>query len=260
MDDLRGAGIVVTRPAERGQSLCRRIAAEGGHALAFPTIEIQRLDPPTVDVSPQPVDWLVFTSVAAVAHGLDRLDDYRDDGTRIAAIGGATATALAEAGCSDIVSPAQRQESEGLLELDDFRHIREQRVLLVKGTGGRDLLREQLDERGAEVGIAEVYRRVRPEASSQSLLEWWRIGRLDAIVVSSRAGLENLVAMLDSEGRQYLAATTLVAPTARMIKLAGELGITVEPVIAAGASDEAFMQALRSWWRSIQERRQQDSE
>lgn len=260
MDSLRGAGIVVTRPAERGQELCRRIAAEGGRSMAFPTLQIEPLDPPAVTLAAQPVDWMVFTSVAAVEQGLDRLQAHRGKDTRMAAIGDATAAALEQAGCANIVQPTLRQESEGLLELEEFRVVRGLRILLVKGIGGRELLRETLVQRGADVGIAEVYRRVRPDTSSNALLEWWRNDTLDAIVVSSRAGLENLVAMLDAEGRRYLSRTTLVAPTARMIKLAGELGITVEPVIAAGASDEAVMQALRSWWRSIQEQRQQDSE
>ncbi|MDX1442646.1 MAG: uroporphyrinogen-III synthase [Gammaproteobacteria bacterium] len=260
MDGLRNAGIVVTRPSERGQSLCRLVASEGGRALSFPTLEIRPLDEARVSLPAGPVDWLIFTSVNAVTYGMDVLRDYRGDATRIAAVGDATAAALDEEGWNTDLLPRERQESEGLLESEALQSIAGKRILIVKGEGGRELLRDSLAERGAEVGVAAVYRREKPDSEIQPLLDWWRKDGLDAIVVSSRAGLENLHALLDEEGRKYLASTTLVAPTVRMIKLIRELGITAEPVIASGASDVATMTALLDWWRETQDRRQQDSE
>lgn len=255
MDELEGAGIIVTRPAARGQQLCRRIAAAGGRALSFPTIAIEALESVEIEPPPAAVDWLIFTSVAAVEYGLSRIEPWRGPDTHMAAIGEATTRALQARGIEQVVHPAHRHESEGLLDLPEFRQVRGHEILLVKGRGGRELLRETLAARGASVRQAEVYARRKPERSAAELLNWWRAGQLDAIVVSSRAGLENLHAMLDDEGRRFLAETTLVAPTARMIKLVRQFGIAPEPVISAGASDDAVMDALCDWWQSRQARR-----
>lgn len=255
MDELEGAGIVVTRPADRGQQLCRSIAARGGRALAFPTITIDALAPAEIDPPQGDADWLIFTSVPAVEYGLAQVEHWLGPASRIAAIGTATAEALQAAGIEPVIQPSHRQETEGLLELPEFNDIHDQEVLLVKGRGGRELLRDTLADRGASVRQATVYARRIPEQSSRELLDWWRAGRLDAIVVSSRAGLENLHAMLDDEGRRFLSETTLVAPTARMIKLVRQLGIVPEPVISKGASDDAVIDALCDWWQSRQARR-----
>ena len=49
--------------------------------------------------------------------------------------------------------------SESLLDLPGFADLAGRGVLLVKGSGGRELLREALAARGAEVLDVAVYRR-----------------------------------------------------------------------------------------------------
>jgi uroporphyrinogen-III synthase len=258
---LAGAGIVVTRPAGRGESLCRRIEAAGGRAVSFPCIDIQPLATPVVDIpagfaGQETADWLVFTSVAAVEHGIAAASRYRGDETRIAAIGTATHDALLAAGFESVTAPIEHQDSEGLLELPEFTDIRGRKILLVKGHGGRGLLASELAARGASVGRMDVYVRQLPPQSPDVLLDGWRNDRLDAIVISSRDGLENLYTLLPDEGRTFLRRTQLVAPTVRMLKLVQALDIPVEPVISQGASDDAVMNALNQWWRT----RQQETE
>lgn len=248
---LADARIVVTRPAERGEALCRAITAAGGEALLFPTLDILPLEDATLPNEFQLPDWLVFTSVPSVRHGLglldDRLPDWRE--TRIAAIGDATAEALRAAGTSVITVPAAgQQQSEGLLECADFSAGANQSVLIVRGEGGRRTLDDELQRRGAKLHSVAVYRREPADIDPAPLLARWQAGRVDAIVISSADGLRALHAILDQEGREYLGRTQLVLPTARVIKLAQELGIQPEPVVATGASDEAVLQVLAGWW------------
>ena len=251
---LAGASIVVTRPEERGEALCKRIAAAGGEALLFPVIDIRALPDATLpDGDP---DWVIFASVAAVEHGYRRVHTRMSRNTRIAAIGTATARALQAAGRKADAVP-ERQESEGLLAMPALTDLNGLATWIVRGRGGRDLLPQALRERGAVVSLVEVYERALPAAATALLVERWRTNRVDAIVVSSRAGLENLHAMLDAEGRAFLRETQLVMPTERMLKLALELGIRPAPLVAAGASDDAFLAALTSWWRDAD--RPQDS-
>ncbi len=240
---LAGARVVVTRPAGRGESLCERIKAAGGEALSFPVIDIHALD--NVQPPDGRADCIVFTSVAAVEHGARLVSSA---GMETAAIGRATANALRDAGIAPAHVP-EREESEGLLALPAFGNVAGKTIWIVKGRGGRDLLADTLRERGARVFPVEVYERGRPMTGVEPLLERWRAQAIDAVVVSSRAGLENLHAMLDAEGRQYLRKTQLVMPTPRMLKLALEFDVQPAPVIAAGASDDALLAALEGWWR-----------
>lgn len=245
LQPLAGAHIVVTRPLGRGDGLAARIRAAGGEALLFPVINIAALSPVLPDAHP---DWLIFASVAAVEHGLAAVRPRMHAATRVAAIGAATANALREAGVRVDVVP-ERQESEGLLEAQALADAGGQAVWIVRGRGGRGLLAAALAGRGARVHFIEAYERRVPATDAQPLLDRWRAGRLDAIVVTSRDGLLNLNAMLGSEGRGHLHETQLVMPTERMLKLALELDIRPAPAIAANASDDAMLAALAGWWR-----------
>ncbi|HEX7047403.1 MAG TPA: uroporphyrinogen-III synthase [Gammaproteobacteria bacterium] len=242
---LDGARIVITRPQDRGESLCERINAAGGEAFHFPVIDIHAIENARLPESKP--DLMIFTSIAAVEHGLPLFDSALPD-AKIAAIGNATASALRAAGIKPGLVP-EREESEGLLALPAFNDIAGKKIWLVKGRGGRELLANTLRDRGATVRLIEVYERRLPDRDISPLLERWRTQRIDAIVVSSRAGLENLHAMLDTEGREYLRETQLVMPTPRMLKLALEFDVEPASVIANGASDDAQLAALEGWWR-----------
>lgn len=240
---LAGARIVVARPAGRGESLCERITAAGGEATLFPVIDIHGITGALLPAGKP--DLVVFTSVAAVEHGLPLFDAL--DVSQAAAIGSATAGALRDAGLDPAHVPS-REESEGLLALPAFSDVAGLTVWIVKGRGGRKLLAETLAGRGATVIPVEVYERRLPARVPGPLLERWRDGRIDAVVVSSASSLENLHAILDDEGRRHLRETQLVMPTPRMLKLALELDVHPAPVIAPGASDDAQLAALESWW------------
>lgn len=249
---LQGAGIVIARAEGRGESLRDRLLAVGAEVLLFPVIAIRAV-PESVLPAAVP-DWLIFTSVPAVEHGLEICRRRISGDTRIAAIGEATAQALRDAGAVVHAVP-ERQESEGLLDLPEFQAVQEADCWIIKGAGGRELLAGALAARGARITLVDVYERGLPQTSMEPLLEWWRGGRVNALVVSSRSSLINLHAMLNDEGRRFLGETQLVMPTERMLKLAHELHIRPAPLIATDISDQALLTTLQAWWRD----RHQDS-
>ena len=86
--------VLVTRPAAQCAALCEEIARQGGAAIPFPAVEIE---PVAVQSSVTAVDYdlVVFVSVNAVEHGVRHVT--KGARTRVAAIGRATAAALAAA-------------------------------------------------------------------------------------------------------------------------------------------------------------------
>ncbi len=243
--DLDGRGVLVTRPAGQAEGLCRLIEAANGRPLAFPSIEIAPPARPDEarELLSQSWDLLVFISRNAVEQALA----LGPGGTwrraaAIAAVGRATARALAEAGRTPDLVPADRFDTESLLALPPLADLSGRRVLIVRGEGGRTLLGEELLERGGEVHYAEVYRRVRPALDPGPLLHRWSRD-VALMTATSDEVLLNLVEILGPEGRDRLARTPLVVISERTAEVARGLGI--ESVrVAARAEDEAILRAL----------------
>ncbi|MCP5426574.1 MAG: uroporphyrinogen-III synthase [Gammaproteobacteria bacterium] len=246
---LHGMGILVTRPARQADGLCRLIGELGGRPWRFPVLEIL----PTSDPAPaltlidrlETYDLAIFISANAVYWGLELIRGRRslDVPPRRVAIGQATARALAEQGAPAHVLPPHFT-SEELLALPEMQTVAGLRIIIFRGEGGRDLLKDTLLHRGAQVEYAEVYRRVRPAAQPTALLRDWRQGGIHAVIVTSNESLENLYTLIGTAGRHRLLDTNLIVLSPRTQRLARELGFRRLPRLAEAASDEAIVQAL----------------
>jgi uroporphyrinogen-III synthase len=73
------------------------------------------------------------------------------------AVGASSAAPLLPLGM-DIKSPLDRH-SEGLLELPELQDLAHKKVLILRGTGGRELIAQTLIQRGATVSYAQLYQR-----------------------------------------------------------------------------------------------------
>ena len=99
-------------------------------------------------------DLIIFTSANAVRFGASFLGQKRD--LPLAALGAATARALNQAGYRVAVQPVGTTDSEGLLLHPRLEHLAGHRILIVKGSNGRQLLEQELTRRGAQVVQADV--------------------------------------------------------------------------------------------------------
>jgi uroporphyrinogen-III synthase len=130
----------------------------------------------------------------------------------VAAVGDATAQALRNSGFARVISPAGRHDSEALLETARLQAVRGENIIVFRGVGGREHLKETLEARGAKVRYAQCYRRVRPSADAAPLLAAFDRGEVHAVSALSGETLENFVTMLGPEGERRLAAAALVVP------------------------------------------------
>jgi uroporphyrinogen-III synthase len=85
-------------------------------------------------------------------------------------------------------------------------------ILIFRGRGGRELLKQALEARGAHVSYVECYRRTRPAQDPAELLRAWRAGEVHAVSALSAETLENFVEMVGAQGRALLRSTALVVP------------------------------------------------
>ncbi|MET0004496.1 MAG: uroporphyrinogen III synthase [gamma proteobacterium symbiont of Ctena orbiculata] len=244
--DLKGRGILVTRAAHQADGLVERIQTGQGRAIRFPALEILACEQPgpVRDLLQRSWDVIIFVSPNAVFHALKLLAGNRLQAT-LGAVGEATAAALRQSGYSIDLLPADRYDSEGLLMLAPLQEMTGQKVLIVRGEGGRALLGEGLQARGAEVGYAEVYRRVRPAVDPYPLLAQWQ-EQVDLVTVTSIEVMENLIALVGDSGWPLLQHTPLLVISERMLRHAESRGFQTV-LLAAGANDDAIMSAIQNW-------------
>lgn len=250
---LAGMGILVTRPRELADGLMRGIADLGGTPLAFPAVDIAPpADPAAFDarIDALPAYGLaIFVSPTAVARALPAIlarHGAWPATTRAAAVGQGTARALEGQGVGPVLRAADGADSEHLLALPELHGVDGERVLILRGEGGRELLASTLTQRGARVEYAECYRRQPPGADPAPLLDRWRAGGVQAVTVTSGELLDNLFQALGEEGAALLRATPLFAPHPRIADAARARGVVT--AIATGPGDAGLLAGLRDWF------------
>jgi uroporphyrinogen-III synthase len=246
---LHGAGVLITRPARQAAGLAREIAVLGGKPLIFPAIVIlPPEDPAGLERAQQEIaryDYAVFVSANAVEYGVGDPGAWPVRLTAFAP-GPGTAAALAAVGITRVRIPDTTMDSEGLLALPDLVEIAGKHIAIFRGSGGRELLGKTLTERGATVDYIDCYRRAKPQAGAVGLEDALEEGRVDAVTLTSREGLENLWEMLDHRGRASLAAKPAFVPHPRVAVRARELGLG--EIIVTQPADAGLLASLLEYF------------
>lgn len=242
---LFGKRVVVTRAREQASELKRMLEESGAQVLQFPTIEIA---PPesweSLDrVIASKYDWLVFTSVNGVHAWFERIKDVRAiAGTKVAAVGQATADALRERGIVPDLVP-ERFISTDLLPLlpQDQRGIR---TAVIRAAEGRDELIDELRSRGGEVDLGIAYQTIAADYDLDELRALIANDAIDVITFTSASTVDNFFDKLTPDERTRVLQRALIASigptTSEAIRRYGK-----EPdVVAANATIRALHDAV----------------
>lgn len=246
--------VLVTRPAgEASDTLCALVKAAGYQVYRQPLLELTAL--PKLPAAQRQMlleldlyQHVIFISANAVRFGMALVEDFWPQlptGLNWYAIGAATAAGLARLGITAI-TPGSAMSSEGLLAVPDLQDVGGQRVLIIKGEGGRDTLTQELTRRGALVDELTCYRRSLPALTAGTLaakiVQW----NIDVIMLSSGEGLANLQLLLSPAETTKLKHIGLIVPSPRVARLAHEAGFE-QIETAENASDAAMLHALQEW-------------
>lgn len=249
---LSNKRILLTRPEGQAEKLYKLISNSGGETLLFPTIEIK----PIVNSEKllrcfnkiNTYDCVIFISRNAVEMAFDLYlsDKHLLEQIQLFAIGAVTARALNDRGISNVLHTRTQADTESLLERPELQAVNLQgkRILLIRGVGGRELLADTLQERGAEVDYAEVYQRCLPEYETNDIKKLWQNSKPDAIITTSNDGLQNLLKLTINDYRQNLFKTPMVVMSNRAIELAREMGFTSRLEVANEKNDEGLFCTL----------------
>lgn len=211
---LFGKTVLVTRAEHQADTMANRLEDLGAAVLRQPAIEITPPDDWTpVDTAIDELDeydWLVFSSRNGVTHFLDRIREQGLDwralgGVKLAAIGPATADALAERDLQVDLKPTEYRAEALAAELAP--NARGQRFLLLRASRGREVLAETLREAGGVVDQVVVYNSADVTQSDSHTASLLADGKIDWITVTSSAIARSLVGMFgDALRKAKLAA------------------------------------------------------
>jgi uroporphyrinogen III methyltransferase/synthase len=246
---LAGKRVFVTRTRARAGALSARLLDLGAEPLEFPAIRIADLD----DYAPldeavgglSSYDWCVFTSANGVEHLFRRLERAGLDarafgGVRIAAVGPATAAALAERGLTADLVPPEFNSAALVASLGSSADAG--RVLVVQPVDASNEIVESLSSRGFRPVGVRAYRTVVDNSSVDAGRTAIADG-IDAVLFTSGSTVRNFVHLWGPppEG----AVVCCIGP--RTADVCAESGVRVDAVAVRQTIDalvEALVQTL----------------
>lgn len=254
---MTGWRLLLTRPAAECVALAATLAEAGVFSCSLPLLETEALaetpEQRATILGLQRYCAVIVVSKPAARLGLALLDRHWSQppaGPRWFSVGAATAQLLDDylrphglGACC----PSQGDDSEALLalpELDQALRVANPRVLLMRGEGGRELIAETLRARGVAVDYLPLYRRLCPQYPSGTLPQLVAAQRLNALLVSSAQGLDNLRQQAAAAWTE-LARLPLLVPSPRVAELARAAGAQ-QVIDCRGASAAAVLAALRA--------------
>ena len=244
--------IMITRPAHQAGKLADDITSVGGISFSFPTLEICRTELSSENKQIiqhiTEYDIIIFISPNAVEHGLSQIQAISPmpNTVQLATIGQGSAKALkSKLGKQPDICPEENFNSEGLLATTAMQNVNDKRILIIRGNGGREHLKQSLEQRGASVDYLSVYQRTKPAIDNSELEQYLQNNEIAAIVITSAESLKNLVEMTPNKVKLQLLQVPLLLINKRLTEVAKKAGFENKLIVATKASDEAIVETLK---------------
>lgn len=248
-NSLQTLCVLVTRPSPEGDVLAHHIEALDAKTLVLPTIQfVPSPDPEAYQNAIAKLgdqDWLVFTSPQAVYSSVPDIRRYWPEfpsHVQFAAVGAGTARALLHAGYR-AVYPEQDWSSEGVMALPEFQSLTGKKIAIIRGVGGRDVLKQWFVDRGAFVLPVVSYQRICPKVDMAQYLAAAKNKIIDVIICTSTEGMLNLKHLFGDSGWPLLRVIPLIVTSDRIKMLAYQTGFQTIWV-AQNASHVAILDLL----------------
>jgi uroporphyrinogen III methyltransferase/synthase len=204
-------------------------------------------------------DWIVLSSPNAVDSLIQRLlaspYDLRElKGVKLCAVGTATAARLARHGLKVDLTPAEFRAEAVVEAISEAVEVKGLHVLLPRADVGREIIAEELRERGADVTEVVAYRTV-AEPEREGELDVYRMlleRRIDVVTFTSPSAVRSFVQMLGAEPASDLLHATVVACIGPVTADAAERFNIETKVIPSQYTVPALVDAIVEYFRKEQ--------
>ncbi|WP_086981905.1 uroporphyrinogen-III synthase [Vibrio aphrogenes] len=215
--------VLVTRPGKDGEALCHSLQQHNIPSIHHPLIELrQGQDSPQLVSALSQCDLVIAVSQHAVHWAWQELQQHHQpfpSHLRYFAIGEKTAQLLHQFTQQEVLSP-QISDSEHLLDLPALKLVKNQRILILRGNGGRELIHHTLQARGAMVEYNEIYRRVPLPINKHNTWEQWKMHGVSHLVITSGEQLAFFMSQVPKSYLSWVTQLTLYVPSQRIYQQA----------------------------------------
>ena len=148
--------LLITRPLAQSKNLESLLAENEIDFALFPAFEIKKSKPIALI---EKYDVIIFISVNAVNFSEEYFDELIISRSKVFAVGPVTANQLLQKKIKVDCYPKINASSEELLKMKDCQNLLNAKVLIVRGKGGSETLKDNLSTSN-QVDYFEVYERV----------------------------------------------------------------------------------------------------
>jgi len=233
--------VLVTRPGKQGLALCQQLTDAGVKALHHPLIRIVDNKQNTQLLDQLERSNIIIAvsqhAVSSTQHILNLQQSKWPTEPLYLGVGQKTAHKLSKATQQNVNYP-ETSDSEHLLQLDELKGISGKTITILRGNGGRELIRDSLVSQGANVVYCETYHReFIPIQDPLTFLHWKESG-INQIVITSQGQLEFLTSSTPIEFLPWLQQQQLFVPSQRIAARAQQLGFSfIENTVSANNQD-----------------------
>ena len=217
--------VLLTRPLSQVGNLQSLLEDSDLDYVLFPAFEINKID---TAVPSQTYVVIIFISANAVIYSEEYFSKLLAEPLKIFAVGPTTAKKLTDKGVKVDAYPLENASSQELLAMPECGKLSDKKVLIVRGKGGSETLKNSLKVMN-QVDYFEVYRRAACEVSRlhvESIEQFMQTP--DGIVIANSVKSLFNVVKLVKEIRSYhegqLKSRTLVVLSERIKVQAQSIG------------------------------------
>ncbi len=252
MNNHHSLRVLVTRPSKQAADTIQAITAQGHKVHSLPCLDIVAIDAHSqqhqhqhnkaIALNLDHYAHIIIISTNAAAHFLPLVENFWPQwpiGQTYWCMGQSTMAMLQTANFVDVRHSPLGETSEDLLNTL-LPHIKSQdKVLIVRGVGGRETLKEALQKKQANVDYMACYQRQAPTINQQAIAALQTFAP-QVVVLQSGETLANYHRLL-APHLDY--SPTLIVPSLRVLEQAHRLGFN-NCHCSQGASDQAICDIL----------------
>ncbi|WP_232772439.1 uroporphyrinogen-III synthase [Psychromonas sp. Urea-02u-13] len=214
--------LLITRFAPHAKRLADLLNEQGIYSLAQPLLEIKAVASSLYPFHKK-YDDIIAISANAVEYTDRVLKGEQWPLARYLAVGESTKSLLAQKVGQSVFLPCETFNSEGLLALSQLQQLKNRSILILRGVGGREFLKEELIARGASVDYYESYQRVAINFSRSTSIQKWQQLAINGAIISSVELLEQLI-IVAKDDKNWLLSLTIFTASERILEHAIALG------------------------------------
>lgn len=187
--------ILITRPLAQTENLKALLKVANIDYAFFPAFEIKKI---STEVLNKKYDVIIFISTNAVNYAEDYFDEIFVEPFKVFAVGPITAQRLIDKDIKVDCFPKFNASSMELLAMQECSELIDKRILIVRGKGGSETLKNNLGKFN-QVDYLEVYERVPCEFSSlhAQSIEVFLNSTNGVLMAGSNESLYNIVRLLN---------------------------------------------------------------